>query len=396
MASKDLPVLIAGGGIGGLSVALALALKGRRVRVLEKAPEFGEIGYGIQMGPNVSRMLDRLGVLKALEPHSVFPDALILVDAIDNQEITRIALGKAFLERYRYRYFVIHRRDLHGEILDACRRREEITLEASRGLVSFDQRSDAVIVRCENGAECEGAALIGADGLWSPTRAAIVGDGPPRVVGHVTYRGVVPTGEIIDRSHLDSMTIWCGPDLHLVQYRLRGGAVMNNVATVSSRRFRRGEKDFGGWDELEEVFSRTDPKVRDMLRYFSRDRNWVLHDREPVTNWSKGLVTLLGDAAHPTLQYLAQGANMAIEDGVVLAEKVAAAGDDYGRAFLAYQRGRMNRTARVTLSSRFFGEYIHVDGGARELRNELARRRDPDNPWEIDWLYRGIEVDGRL
>lgn len=396
MTSKELPILIAGGGIGGLSVALALALKGRRVHVLEKAPEFGEIGYGIQMGPNVSRMLDRLGLLKALEPHSVFPDALIMVDAIENREISRIILGRKFLERYRYRYFVIHRRDLHGEIYEACKRREEITLEASRGLVSFEERGNSVLVRCENGAEYEGAALIGAEGLWSPTRAAVVGDGSPRVTGHVTYRGVVPTNEIIDRSHLDSMTIWVGPNFHLVQYRLRGGKVMNNVATVSSRRFRSGEKDFGGWDELEQVVSRAAPPVRDMLRYFQRDRNWVLHDRDPVTTWTRGRVTLLGDAAHPTLQYLAQGANMAIEDGVVLAEKVAAAGDDFNRAFLAYQRSRMNRTARVVLSSRFFGEYFHVDGGARELRNELARGRDPENPWEIDWLYRGIEVDGRL
>jgi salicylate hydroxylase len=394
---SELPILVAGGGIGGLSAALALALKGRRVRVLEKAPEFGEIGYGIQMGPNVSRMLDRLGLLKALEPHAVFPEALILVDALDNREITRIALGKAFLERYQYRYFVIHRRDLHGEILNACRQRAEIALEASRNVTAFRERGGTIVARCENGAEYEGVALIGADGLWSPTRAAIVGDGAPRVAGHVTYRGVVPTGEIIDRSHLDSMTIWVGPDLHLVQYRLRGGAVMNNVATVSSRRFRQGEhRNFGGPDELDEVFSRADPRVRDMLRYISRDRSWVLHDREPVTNWSRGRATLLGDAAHPTLQYLAQGANMAIEDGVVLAEKVAAAGADFPRAFLAYQRERLNRTARVVLSSRFFGEYIHVDGGARELRNDLARRRDPDHPWEIDWLYRGIEIDGRL
>jgi salicylate hydroxylase len=393
---NDLPILIAGGGIGGLSAALALARKGRRVRVLEKAPEFGEIGYGIQMGPNVSRMLDRLGLLQALEPHAVFPDALILVDALDNRELTRIALGNKFLERYQYRYFVIHRRDLHGAILDACRQHGEISLEASRGMTGFEQRADSVIVRCENGAEYEGAALIGADGLWSPTRAMIVNDGAPRVAGHVTYRGVVPTGEIIDRSRLDSMTIWVGPDLHLVQYRLRGGAVMNNVATVSSRRFRRGEKEFGGLDELDEVISRADPRAREMLRYISRDRNWVLHDREPVTNWTAGRATLLGDAAHPTLQYLAQGANMAIEDAVVLAEKVAAAGGDYHRAFLAYQGERMNRTARVVLSSRFFGAYFHVDGGTRELRNELARRRDPENSWEIDWLYRGIDVDGRL
>jgi len=358
-------ILIAGGGIGGLAAALALAQKGRKVRVLEKAAEFGEIGYGIQMGPNVARMLERLGVLKALEPASVFPEALIFADALTNEEISRISLGKAFVARYQFRYFVIHRRDLHGGLLEACKRREEIVLSPSHGLKAFKQEKDAVTVTCDNGTQFEGAALIGADGLWSPTRAG-------------------------------SMTIWGGPDLHMVQYRLQGGAVMNNVATICSRRIRRGEPNPGAPDELEEIFARTHSGVRDNLRYVSRERNWVLHDRDPATSWTDGRVTLLGDAAHPTLQYLAQGAQMAIEDGVVLAEKVAAAGENYNRAFLAYQRERMNRSARVVLSSRFFGEYIHVDGGARELRNELARGRDPDHPWEVDWLYKGIEVNSKL
>ena len=388
-------ILIAGGGIGGLAAALALAQKGRKVRVLEKAAEFGEIGYGIQMGPNVARMLERLGVLKALEPASFFPQALIFADAVTNEEISRIALGNSFVARYKHRYFVIHRRDLHGGLLAACRRRSEIVLEASRGLKKFEQKKDTIQVTCEGG-EYEGAALVGADGLWSPTRQAVIGDGAPRMAGHYVYRGVVPTGEVVDKGRIDTMTIWGGPDLHMVQYRLQGGAVMNNVATICSRRIRRGEPNPGAADELEEIFSRTHPSVRDNLRYVSRERNWVLHDRDPATNWTNGRVTLLGDAAHPTLQYLAQGAQMAIEDGVVLAEKVAAAGEDYHRAFLAYQRERMNRTARVVLSSRFFGEYIHVDGGARELRNELARGRDPENPWEVDWLYKGIEVNGRL
>ena len=389
-------ILIAGGGIGGLAAALALALKGRRVRVLEKAAEFGEIGYGIQMGPNVARMLERLGVLKALEPASVFPEALIFADALTDEELTRISLGKSFLERYRYRYFVIHRRDLHGGLLQACKQREEIVLEASRGLKTFDQKSESVVVVCEDGASYEGAALVGADGLWSPTRQAVVADGAPRQAGHFVYRGVVPDAEIRDRSRVQTMTIWGGPDLHLVQYRLRGGTVMNNVATIASRRFRCGESNAGAPDELEEIFAQAHPRVRDSLRYVSRERNWVLHDRDPVTNWTAGRVTLLGDAAHPTLQYLAQGAQMAIEDAVVLAEKVAAAGEDYQRAFLAYQRERMNRSARVVLSSRFFGEWFHVAGGGRELRNELARARDPDHPWEADWLYRGIQPDGRL
>jgi 3-hydroxybenzoate 6-monooxygenase len=389
-------ILIAGGGIGGLAAALALAQKGRKVRVLEKAAEFGEIGYGIQMGPNVARMLDRLGVLKSLEPSSVFPEALIFGDALTNEEITRISLGKAFVARYKFRYFVIHRRDLHGGLLQACKQRDEIALESSRGVKSFAQEKDVVSVVCENGERYEGAALIGADGLWSPTRQAVIADGAPRVAGHYVYRGVVPDAQIVDRSRIGAMTIWGGPDLHMVQYRLQGGAVMNNVATICSRRFRKGEANAGAADELEEIFARTHPGVRDNLRYVSRERNWVLHDRDPATNWTNGRVTLLGDAAHPTLQYLAQGAQMAIEDGVVLAEKVAAAGEDYNRAFLAYQSERMNRTARVVLSSRFFGEYIHVDGGARVLRNELARGRDVDNPWEVDWLYKGIDVNSGL
>jgi salicylate hydroxylase len=263
-------------------------------------------------------------------------------------------------------------------------------------LKSFRKKSDTVNpVACENGAESEGA-LVGADGLWSPTRQAVIGDGAPRMAGHYVYRGVVPIEDIADKSRMNTMTIWGGPDLHMVQYRLQGGAVMNNVATICSRRMRRGEPNPGAPDELEELFARTHPGVRENLRYISRERNWVLHDRDPATNWTDGRVTLLGDAAHPTLQYLAQGAQMAIEDAVVLAEKVAAAGEDYNRAFLAYQRERMNRSARVVLSSRFFGEWFHVDGGARALRNELARARDPDNPWEADWLYKGIEVNDRL
>ena len=386
----DAEILIAGGGIGGLSAALALARAGRRVRVLEKAAEFGEIGYGIQMGPNVRPMLERLGIAEAIEPHAVYPDALVLADGLTGRELTRITLGAAFLARYHYRYFVIHRRDLHGAILEGCRARGEIALEASKGIVRFEDRGERVIAFCEDGTEYAGAALIGAEGLWSPVRAAVIGDGPPRMAGHFVYRGVVPVENIIDRSHQDSMIIYVGPNLHLVQYRLRGGTVMNNVATIASYRYARGEKDCGGPDELDEMFGRCDPRVRQMLQYVGRERNWVLHDRPPVSNWTKGNVTLLGDAAHPMLQYLAQGACMAIEDAVVLAAHVAAHGTDYHRAFTTYQQERFYRTARVQITARVFGDIIHADGGARELRNHLCAQRDPDFPAEVDWLYRGI------
>jgi len=391
-ATSSSDILIAGGGIGGLAAALALAQRGRRVRVLEKAAEFGEIGYGIQMGPNIYPILQRLGVFEVMSPNVVYPDALVLADAMSGEELTRISLGEAFRARFNHPYFVVHRRDLHGAILAACQSRKEITLEASKGILRFVQKTGQVRVTCEDDSEYTGAALIGADGLWSPTRAAVVGDGAPRVAGHFVYRGVVPTEEVIDRDYLDSMVIYVGHDLHLVQYRLRGGKVMNNVATIESERFKRGADGAGDPEELEEAFTKCTPRVRDMLRYVSRERNWVLHDRDPVTNWTDGNVTLLGDAAHPTLQYLAQGACMAIEDAVVLAAEVSRHGDDFHRAFLAYQALRMNRTARVVLSSRFFGAYIHAGGGARALRNELLAKRSWDDPWEIDWLYRGIQV----
>ena len=386
--------LVVGGGIGGVALALALARRGLRSRVLEKASEFGEIGYGIQQGPNAYRMLEWLGVMKALEPQAVFTKNLILIDALTDRELTRISCGPAFRERYRAPYTVVHRRDLHGVLLDACRKYDEISLHTSKELVSFEDRGGSVVTRCADGSEYEGAALVGADGLRSRVREVVIGDGPPRPAGHVTYRGVVPFDQVKDQSHFDDMVIWIGPNLHFVQYRLRSGTVMNNVATVVSRKFERGEREnYGGPDELMEVFSRTTPHVQEMLTYVGTDKNWVLHDRDPLPGWTRGNVTLLGDAAHPTLQYLAQGACMAIEDAVVLSRTLAAAGKgEVGMALAAYEKERYLRAIRVPVTARIFGEIIHCDGGTRDLRNHLLAQRTPETFWEVDWLYRGIEA----
>jgi len=396
LSTKTRPeILIIGGGIGGVAAALALARRGLRSQVFEKAHEFGEIGYGIQQGPNAYRMLDWLGVMKDLEPQAVFTKEMILIDALTDKELTRISCGPAFRKRYGAPYTVVHRRDLHGALLDACRKYDEIGLHTAKELASFEERGAGVIARFADGSECEGAALIGADGLRSRVREIVIGDGPPRPAGHVTYRGVVPFGEVKDQSHFDDMVIWVGPNLHFVQYRLRGGTVMNNVATVVSRKFERGEREhYGGPDELAEVFSRTTPHVQEMLTYVGKDKNWVLHDREPHPGWTRGRVTLLGDAAHPTLQYLAQGACMAIEDAVVISAKIAAAGmgGDLNAALLAYESERYLRGARVTVTARIFGGIIHCDGGTRDLRNHLLAQRTPETFWEVDWLYRGIEV----
>jgi len=396
MASPS-PILIIGGGIGGVATALALAKRGLASQVFEKAPEFGEIGYGIQQGPNAYRMLDWLGVMKDLEPQAVFTKNLILIDALTDEELTRIDCGPMFRGRYGAPYTVVHRRDLHGALLEACRRRSEVTLHTSKELVEFEDRGTGVVARFADGSQAEGRVLVGADGIRSRVREIVIGDGPPRPAGHVTYRGVVPVGQVKDQSHFDDMVIWIGPNLHLVQYRLRGGTVMNNVATVVSRKFALGEREhYGGPDELMDVFSRTTPHVQEMLSYVGKDKNWVLHDREPNPGWVKGNVCLLGDAAHPTLQYLAQGACMAIEDGVVLSARIAgairASAVAMEAALAAYKQERYLRTARVVVTSRMFGAIIHCDAGTRDLRNWLVSQRDPHNAWEVDWLYKGIQV----
>lgn len=390
--SNSQEILVIGGGIGGLSAALALAVRGMRVRVLEKASEFGEIGYGLQMGPNAYHVMRLLGIAERVEAQSVHPRELILMDALTDRELTRIATGTAFQARYRFPYIVVHRRDVHGALLDACRSRDEVVLMTSKELKGFTDHGDKVTVVCEDGSDYEGRAVIAADGLHSRARDLVLGDGPPRIAGHVVYRGVVPIDEVVDRRFFDSMVIWCGPGLHFVQYRLRGGTVMNYVATFVSERFSRGLTDFGGPDELLAAFAQTSPAVRAMLSHVGKDKNWILYDRDPVPNWTRGNVTLLGDAAHPTLQYLAQGACMAIEDAVVLAARLEQAGDDVNAALLAYQSERYLRTARVQITSRIFGDIMHARGGARDLRNHLMAQRTPDTTWEIDWLYRSIQV----
>lgn len=392
---KSLPFIIAGGGIGGLCAALALTRKGFPVKVLERAPEVGEIGYGIQIAPNGHAILDRLGVMERLESQAFYPDALVLVDAVDAKEISRIDLGASFQERYKYRYFVVHRRDLHAALMEACREQDNFCFEEGE-VDSYQNHADSVTVTCVNGKSFRGRAMIGVEGLRSKTRARIVDDGGPRNTGHVVYRGLVPIEDIADQQYINSMVMYAGPGCHLVQYRLRGGTVMNNVATFESPAFKRWEHDYGGIDEFKTAYLRCSPKVQDLLKYFSLDKNWLLHDLRPAGNWTDGNVTLLGDAAHATLQYLAQGAIMAMEDSVVLAEALERQPADVNAAFIDYQSRRLNRTARVVTTARLFGSIMHACDGERLLRNELARNRDTRIPWELDWLYRGIEIEEKV
>ncbi len=382
------PVLVVGGGIGGLAAALALARKGLAVQLLEQAEELKEVGAGIQLGPNVFRMFEVLGLTEAVSEFAVFPENLIMLDAISGEEVTRIPLGEGFRRKFKHPYALIYRPDLLNVLLDACRKVDLIRLDTSQKVIGVDEGESGVMARTEGGRTFAGTALIGADGLWSTIRQIVVGDGKPTVAGHVTYRAVLPTTEVPEPLQRWSMTFWAGEKVHLVIYPLRGGKLYNLVAVFHSSRYQEGWDSFGDPAELNERFARTCEPVRTLLGKIESWRMWVLCDRPPIREWSRGRITLLGDAAHPMLQYLAQGACMAIEDAVCLANKVEEMQGDFAAAFKAYQQARYLRTGRVQIMARVYGEFYHASGVARELRNMMLGARTPEQSFEaMEWLY---------
>jgi len=391
MANSGLPILVAGGGIGGLAAALALARKGQSVHVLESSADFREVGAGIQLGPNVFRMFERLGLTEAINESAVFPDNLVMRDGLSGEEVTRIPLDAGFRARFKYPYAVIHRPDLHQAIVDAVRRRPEVRLSPSVKVAAFEETQDRVVVTSENGTSYSGAALIGADGLWSKVRGQMLGEGKPRVSGHIAYRAVIPTPAVPAHLRSNDVVLWAGPRTHLVHYPLRRGELYNLVVVFHSTRYEEGWDIYGDPEELRERFRGQRPEVLEFMSMVNAWKMWVLCDRDPISQWSRGRVTLLGDAAHPMLQYLAQGGCMAIEDAVVLADQVAAAAGDYAAAFLAYQRERYLRTTRVQLTARFYGDIYHATDAVRDLRRQLLGGRTAEQAYNgVAWLYDGI------
>jgi len=382
LKDRDRPVIIVGGGIGGLAAALALASRGYPSRVLEQAPEFREVGAGIQLGPNSWRCLRAIGAETAVKRLAVFPEALVMMDAVTAEKVISVPLH-GFEQRFGAPYALIHRADLLDALLDTCRTSPLIKLENSRQVTEFRDDGNIVHVRTKDGVIYEAPALIGADGLWSTIRAAIIGDGKPRVAGHITYRAVLPASEVPDYLRRNEMILWSGPKCHLVHYPLRGGELFNLVAVFHSNRYEEGWNSFGDPAELHERFQHTCADVRLMLGKISEWRMWVLCDREPVKMWSKGRVTLLGDAAHPMLQYLAQGAGMALEDSVCLTKCIDEA-QDVEQAFEAYPLKRFLRTGRVQLTARVYGEFYHAEGVRRELRNAYVKNLGYEG---LAWIY---------
>ena len=338
------PVLIAGGGIGGLAAALGLAQKGIRSILLEKASTLGEIGAGIQLGPNAFHAFDYLGVGEAARSMAVYIDQLRLMDALTAEEITHVDLGDAFRSRFRNPYAVVHRGDLHGVFLRACESHELIELRVSSEVVGYDQDGSSVTARLANGERVTGRLLIGADGLWSNVRKQVVADGPPRVSGHTTYRSVIPTEQMPEDLRWNAATLWAGPKCHIVHYPLSGWKVFNLVVTYHNDAPEPVAGKPVSDEEVMQGFGHIHPRAQEIIRHGKNWRLWVLCDRDPVEHWVDGRVALLGDAAHPMLQYFAQGACQAMEDAVCLSHMLGAH-DDYATALEAYRAQRFLRDA---------------------------------------------------
>lgn len=379
-------IVVVGGGIGGLAAALAVARGGRRVRVLERAPEFAELGAGLQFAPNATRLLDRLGVLERVMDAGVLPRRLVMMDALTGEELTSLSLGAGFRERYGAPYVVMHRSDLLQILLTACQE-AGVALETGRDVTSIASGDSLAEARCADGRAVAGAAVIGADGLRSVARRMFSSDEAVGT-GYVAYRGAVPLDQVERHADLADVVVWIGPGIHLVQYPLRSGAMYNQVAVFRSPRYAAGHEDWGTPEELDAAFAEAHPHVRESLGSLWRDRRWPMYDREPISTWTSGRVALLGDAAHPMLQYLAQGACQALEDAVSLADRLSGRTDhELPEALRDYQEVRAPATARVQRRARQWGEIWHVDGVARLLRNELLRTRALDDYRHIDWLY---------
>lgn len=386
-APNSLPVIVAGGGIGGLAAALALVRQGFTVKVLEQAPEIGEIGAGIQLGPNAFHAFDALGVGEKARGRAVYTDYMVMHDAIDEYQVGKIPTGEAFRQRFGNPYAVIHRVDVHLSLLEGAQETGRVEFLTSTRVERIEQDEHSVTVYDQHGNAHKGVALIGADGVKSVVRQQFVGD-PARVTGHVVYRAVVDKKDFPQDLQWNAASIWVGPNCHLVHYPLRGGEQYNVVVTFHSRQQEEWGVTEGSKEEVQSYFQGICARARQLIDLPKSWKRWATADREPIGQWTYGRVTLLGDAAHPTTQYMAQGACMAMEDAVTLGEALRVNNNDWPKALDMYQRARVARTARIVLSSREMGRIYHAKGVERLIRNDLWRGRSPERFYDaMEWLY---------
>jgi salicylate hydroxylase len=369
-----------------------LGRRGISVTLLEREPEFTEGGYGLQLGPNITRMLMREGVFDTVRDLAVFPKRLVFRNAVTGEQLNYLDCDD-MERRYGARYMVMHRNDLLQALIKAARETGLVTFVNSARVVDFTDHGDGVSVTTQEGDVYRGDVLLAADGIHSLVRRRWIGD-ETQATGFVAYRGTIPIERVDPTVSLDEVVCWMGPNLHLMQYPLRGKTEYNQVAVFQSKAYQRGEADWGSREELLDTFEGLYPSVAEAPRGLGMARGWPMVDRAPLDSWTRGRVALLGDAAHATLQYLAQGAGQSLLDASSLASQLAMIGEGewtgeaISAAWKRYEDERLEMGSRVQRTSRFWGEIWHVDNvGASLLRDYTFKGIDRYDYSLVDWLY---------
>jgi len=386
--AKHGPVLIAGGGIGGFSAAITLARASLDSRILERSSFTEESGAGIQLGPNATRILAKLGVLNALLPAAFTPEAISLFDGVSGRQLTTVTLGAHVEKRYGAPYLTLHRADLHAALRKVAESLAPIDLTPDFDVARIEAGDEGITVADIDGTAVEGSTLIGADGLWSTVRRTVAPNARLYFSGHTAYRTLVPLSGSPGPFSAPLVGLWLGPKAHLVHYPVRGGDALNVVAVTEGGGEAQGWDRAGDGDSLLSGFTRWCKESKSLLEPITSWRAWSLYRLLPLPSWSQGPITLLGDAAHPVLPYLAQGAALAIEDAAVLADALAAERRDPASAFTQYEALRRPRATRLQQTSQRFGLMYHLCGPARFARNLVLRSQNEKTALNrFDWLY---------
>ena len=387
-------MLVVGGGIGGLAAALACARVGVDVALLERASAFTEVGAGVQLGPNVVKLLDAWGLQDALAAVAAFPSRLQVRSALTGAELGVLRLGERSVQQYGARYATIHRADLQALLLEAAQRQDGVRLHLASEFDRFEQDGAGVTVHTSDGRALQADLLVGADGLWSRVRQQLLHDGAPLATGQLAYRAMVVQRTLPERLRSQQVTAWLGPHMHLVQYPVRGGEWLNVVAIVHDR----VRHDLDSWDhsanaaQLRLSLRDVCPPLRELVHAIEHWRLWGLSIRPPMrgaNEQAQGRVALLGDAAHPMVPFLAQGAGMAIEDAQALSTAMTGAAPDLPAALQSYAQARWQRNARVQAGALRNGRIFHATGPVRWGR-DTAMKLLGERLLDLPWLYRGM------
>lgn len=374
----SLPILIAGGGICGLTAAIALARQGHQVKILERSPEFSEAGAGIQLGPNAVRMLHEVEVHKYLEGRVVAAEKVDVRHGLSGESLISLPIGAWSQRKFNLPYWVVHRADLQAALLETVKTLPSIEIVNGCSVISVQQSEDSVCVIGSENARFDGAALIGADGIWSRVRSLLFDVKNPEYAGRTAWRSVVDVEQVPSEFRSRSVGLWLAPDTHLVHYPVNGGSGVNIVAVTAHKNYLKDWNTDGKKSELMIHFSRWCPAVRELLECADDWRRWSLFDVSSYPQWQSGRVVIAGDAAHPVLPFLAQGGALALEDGIELARCVELSGNDFASAWKLFEENRKVRTTKIQRESKRNGWLYHLKGAAGWSRDRVLRNTPPD------------------